>query len=88
MESYDTMSKLTKRRKAMANDPDERTVPYQFEVPISLHARVIKKTQRAGVKIAPFMRRVFEELDSRPIDESVAELIDYNRKQEKHRDGR
>ena len=56
------------------DDPDEGTVPYQFEVPKSLHARVIKKTKDAGVSIAPFMRRVFEDLDSRPIEESVRRL--------------
>lgn len=68
----------------MANDPDERTVPYQFEVPESLHARVITKTKNAGVAIAPFMRRVFEELDSRPIDKSVAILAEYKRKQRRN----
>lgn len=67
----------------MADDPDEGTVPYQFEVPKALHARVISKTQDAGVSIAPFCRRVFEELDSRPITESVKVLEKHNREKKR-----
>ena len=70
----------------MANtDDEEATVPYQFEVPITLHAEVMDKANKHGVKMAPFMRMVFEKFAMRPISESLQVLEAHNESKSRKR---
>lgn len=69
----------------MDDNEREETVPYQFEVPESIHAEVMAKAEKAGVKVAPLMRMAFEQIAERPISESLQLLEQHNDRHTKHR---
>ena len=52
----------------------EKTRPYQCEIPVPLYERVMGKFKASGVTVAPFVRQLFEDLDKRPVAESVRRL--------------
>jgi hypothetical protein len=68
----------------MANDKQE-TVPYQFEVPVDLHAAVMDKSKQYGVALAPFMRMAFEQFLDREVSVSLDKLQEHNKKRKRGR---